>query len=399
MTALQVGDVRARRFADARSQADSRRTGPLLCGVRIAGLLLAAVLGAGCAPAALLTYRPDQPLTANLPLARAGIDDARPAFAKVLAAELAGTTDVSAIAWLPAQARDAMPAIDHAAMAARFTERAPSTSVLIAPGLFGDCVSAQSVPFGDGVLRAPDRSPVDAYRQYDALGLRSIRTVPLPGRASSEVNGGLLAEAIRAEAARPGVQRIIVIGYSKGMSDLLHALALLARDGSLPRSLVAVVSVAGAVTGTPLADYYQPTYDAISPRVTPLDCTPSQGGDLGSLTRRERVAWLAANPLPAGPAYYSIVAHTVPEEMSPALRWPSRLLAAIEPRNDGQLVAADALLPGSTLLLEARSDHWDLALPLDRHPDAALRALTSGRAFPREALFAATVKWALGQPQ
>jgi hypothetical protein len=47
--------------------------------------------------------------------------------------------------------------------------------------------------------------------------------------------------------------------------------------------------------------------------------------------------------------------------------------------------------------MEARSDHWDLALPLDRHPDAALRALTSGRTFPREAVFTATVKWVLSQ--
>jgi hypothetical protein len=361
---------------------------------RIGSLLLSAVLCAACAPSALLTYRPEQPLTAHVPLARAGIEDARAGFAAVLAAELAGGGDVGAIAWLPSA--EAASHIDRAGLAARFAARAPSTSVLIAPGLFGDCVSAQSVPFGDGVLRSPERSGVDAYRQYDPLGLRSIRMVPLPGRASSEVNGRLLADAIRTEAAQPDVQRIVVVAYSKGLPDLLHALALLERDGGLPRSLAAVVSVAGAVMGTPLADYYEPTYDAISPWITPLDCTPSQGGDLGSLTRRERVAWLAAHPLPAGPAYYSIVAHTVPEEMSPALRWPARLLAAVEPRNDGQLVAADALLPRSTLLLAARSDHWDLALPLDRHPDAALRALTSGRTFPREAVFAATIKWVVG---
>jgi hypothetical protein len=40
-----------------------------------------------------------------------------------------------------------------------------------------------------------------------------------------------------------------------------------------------------------------------------------------------------------------------------------------------------------------RADHWDVALPRDRHPDAMMRALTSGRGYPREALFRATLKW------
>jgi len=363
--------------------------------VRIASIVLAALGCAACAPAAFLPYRPDQPPTVTLPVARAGVTDARPAFAATFAAELSAAGDSRRLPWLHGIDREQPPAAVPAGLTATFAARAASTSVLVVNGLFGDCLGAQAVPFGDGVERSPERNLVDSYKQYDELGLRSIRLVALPGRASSASNGRLLAEAIREEAARPDVQRIVVVAYSKGVADALHALAVLQRDGGVPPKLTALVSVAGAVMGSPLADFYQPAYEAVSPLVTPFDCTPSQGGDMASLTRRERTAWLAANPPPPGLAYYSIVAHAPLDEMAPPLRATARQLAAIDPRNDGQLIAADAMLPGSTLLAEARADHWDVALPRDRASNTMLRALTSGRSYPREALFKATLKWVI----
>jgi hypothetical protein len=365
--------------------------------VRFAALL--AILScSACAPSALLPYRPEQPPTVTLPLALAGIVDARSAFAAVFATELSATGASQSEQWLHGLESGQQPltTLYGGSVATRFSKRAASTSVLIVGGLLDDCVSAQSVPFGDGIMRSPERSADEAYRQYDDLGLQSIRLVQVPGRASSEANGELLADAIRAEAAHPDVQRVVLIGYSKGVPDLLHALVRLQRDGGLPRSLVAVISVAGAVMGTPVADYYESAYDAISPLVKPLDCTPSRGGDLASVTRREQIAWLAANPPPPGPAYYSIIAHVPLEELSPALHWTGQLLASVDPRNDGQLVAADTVLPGSTLLAEARADHWNIALPLDRYPNPLVRAMAFEHSYPREALLRATLKWVIG---
>ncbi len=68
-------------------------------------------------------------------------------------------------------------------------------------------------------------------------------------------------------------------------------------------------------------------------------------------------------------------------------------MSVVDLRNDGQLFASDTVLPGSVLLAEARADHWDVALPRDRHPNAVVRSMSSGRAYPREALFRATIKW------
>jgi hypothetical protein len=362
-------------------------------GTRAAALLLVACGATACAPAAFLPYRPEQPFTVTLPLAQAGVADARSAYASLFDAELKAAGETRPAIWLHGAPSAALAAEPPAQLAARFASRAGATSVLVVGGLFGDCLGAQAVPFGDGVDRPAERSAIDSYRQYADLGLRSIRLVALPGRASSEANGRLLAQAIRAEAALPGVQRIVLVGYSKGVPDALQALEMLLNDGGLPGSLVALVSIAGAVMGTPLADYYQPAYDAVSPLVTPFDCTPSQGGDLASVTRRERIARLAAHPPPPGLAYYSIVAHAALDEMAPPLRVPARQLSVIDPRNDGQLIASDAVLPGSTLLAEVRADHWDVALPRDRGPSSWLREMTSGRGYPREALFRATLKW------
>jgi hypothetical protein len=311
----------------------------------------------------------------------------------VLDVELRAAGNAGDGPWLHGARPDQASASSTSAVATAFAARAPATSVLVVGGLFGDCLGATAVPFGDGVVRAAGVGLDEGYRQYADLGLQSIRFVAVPGRASAEANGRLVAEAIRTEAMRQDVQRIVVVGYSKGVVDALHALAMLQRDGSVPSKLTALVSVAGAVMGTPLADFYQPVYDAISPWVTPFACTPSQGGDMDSLTRRARISWLVANPPPAGPAYYSIVAHAPLDEMAPPLRVTARQLAVIDPRNDGQLIAADAVLPGSTLLAEARADHWDVAIPRDRDPNPLLRASTSGRSYPREALFRATLKW------
>ncbi len=308
-----------------------------------------------------------------------GVRDGRADFLALLQHEQRAPTD---------------PGARFRALQARFAARAASTVVLVVPGLLGDCVSAQAVPFGDGVMRTPQRSAVEAYGSYDNLGLKNVRLVPLPGRASSVANGQTLATAIRAAAAERGVRHIVIVSYSKGTADALHALHEIERTGPWPNQLHALVSVAGIVRGTPLADRHQTLYDALSSHVAPLDCGPEQGGSLTSLTQAERNRWLAAHAPPRRLNLYSIVAHADPLRMAWALRATYDELATIDPRNDGQVLADDALLPGSTLLAEALADHWSLVLPFERHPQAWLRALTA-LPYPREALFRALLKTAL----
>lgn len=382
-------------------------------------LPLALVLTA-CAP--MLPYRPDDPITVNVDLGRAGVRDERATFAALMQRELDRQAGAAASAPAPTTAASAAgPGEDRravgpwlhglaspppsppapataarlAALDARFAARRTGTAVLMVPGMFGDCVSHQSVPFGDGQVRDGDGALTEAYGLYADLGLHSLRMVDLPGRESSAANGDRLAVAIRETAAQPGVASIVLVGYSKGVPDALHALARLQAEGPIPAPLQALVSVAGTVMGTPLADDFEAWYDAMSPRGAAFGCTPADGEELRSLTRRERGAWMAAHALPASLAYYSIAAYAGAEDSSPLLRTPHSLLATVDPRNDGQMIAADAILPGSVLLATARSDHWDIALPRERHPTAWVRWLESGRAYPREALFRATLRWVI----
>lgn len=366
--------------------------------MRIHILLAAGALACvACAPRALLGYRDDAPPTVSLPVALAGVADRSAEFSALFAAELqrGGTGSGTTERWLHGSTDGSSDDL-IAQLRQAFAGRAAATAVLVVPGLFGDCLVAQAVPFGDGVLRTPARSPTEAYAQYADLGLHSIRMLPLPGRSSAAANGERIAQAIHAVAADPAVAHIVLVSYSKGTTDAMHALAALRAQGAVPVKLAALVSVAGVVMGTPLADRYEAVYDALSPHFRPFDCASSEGGDMASLTRRERGPWLAANPLPAGPAYYSVVAHAQPAQMALPLRAGGKLLASVDPRNDGQVIASDAILPGSVLLAQANADHWDLALPRERHPDAAMRAMTSGRAYPREALFRAMLIWVVG---
>jgi len=362
------------------------------------GLLAALTCGA-CAPVAVQPERTSPAPTVTLPISMAGIADSRQAFAALFDDELraSGAADAARDdAWLHGVSPRAGDHTDQiAALKRAFRERAASTSVLLVPGMFGDCVDTQSVPFGDGLTRTRERSAVDAYGQYADLGLLGIRLILLPGRATSAANGSLVAQAIRDESARPGVQRIVLLGYSKGTADALQALAQLQAQGGIPASVKALISVSGAVMGTPIAEHFERLYETASPLVQPLDCSPSDGHDLASLTRRERVAWLVANPPPERLYYYSITAYAARDQIAPLLRPFHDQLSAVDARNDGQLLASDAILPGSVLLAEARADHWDVALPRDRHPNPFMRALSSGRAYPREALFRAMLKWVI----
>jgi len=237
---------------------------------------------------------------------------------------------------------------------------------------------------------------------YADLGLADLRALRILGRAGSERNGGLIAQELNTESARPDVDAIVLVAYSKGVPDALHALHALQSGGGVPAKVKALVSVSGVVMGTPIADAHASLYDSLSGMMALGGCPPSEGGEIESLARHVRGPWLAqALPLPAI-AYYSLVAHAPHAEMSTGLSGFNDDLSEIDPRNDGQVIESDAILPHSTLIGEARSDHWTYVLPLAQHPKLIVRGFASDRPFPRAALFRAVVRYVaddLARPQ
>ncbi len=144
---------------------------------------------------------------------------------------------------------------------------------------------------------------------------------------------------------------VILVGYSKGGLDILR---FVVDYPELATGIDAVVGVATPVFGTPLADLAAPAYRAL-------------------------VASLPSDKCPPG---------------------DSDVLASLQPdaamRNDGQVVAADAIIPGSTLLGYAVSDHWGIALTTEvEHP--VLLARPDPAAFPIEQLLFGIVTFVAGE--
>ena len=253
----------------------------------------------------------------------------------------------------------------------------------------------QSVPFGDGIIRDRVATYTQSYGLYTDLGLNSIRAIHVHGRADSSTNGAIIAAELTSEAARDDIDTIIVVAYSKGVPDTLHAVKLLESTHQLSPKVRAVVSVAGIVMGTPIADKHTDMYNLLGGALRIVDCSISHGGEITSLSRKVRTLWLSQNALPKQIEYYSLVAHASRDRIAPGLIVFYDELSVFDPHNDGQVIMADAILPNSTLMGELISDHWDFVLPLHRHPSSLIRKLTSGRDFPREELFRATIKYVM----
>ncbi len=112
-----------------------------------------------------------------------------------------------------------------------------------------------------------------------------------------------------------------------------------------------------------------------------------------SLRRGNLMPWLAANPLPAHVRTYSLGSFTDRRHVARLLRVTYDLLAQVDPRNDGQLIFTDQIVPGSTLLGYANADHWAVAMALEERRSFWMGHPGRERAFPRAVLVEALVRF------
>ena len=246
--------------------------------------------------------------------------------------------------------------------------------VFIVGGAFSDCYGARSVAWRG------------ATERLSAAGLR-VSSLPINGRSSADHNARLIAEAF-AEAPPSADDRVIMVGYSKGAIDALH---FLANHPEQARVVDALVSVAGPIHGSRVADRGAWLYDTFLQRSFAGRCDPGDGGVVDSLRVETRQAWLAEHGLPDGVRYYSLAAFTTREHIARALMPSWRILAREDVRNDGQVAVSEALLPGSTLLAFVNADHWDLAIDIEDELKM-LAKRRDGREFPHGLLFEAIVR-------
>jgi hypothetical protein len=180
------------------------------------------------------------------------------------------------------------------------------------------------------------------------------------------------------------------MGYSKGAPDILEAIVAYPEIRS---RIAAVVSVAGSVGGSPLAnnaEQYQLELMRLFPGAT---CGAGDGGAVASMRTGTRRDWLARNPLPEGVRYYSLVTFPHPERISAILKPTYHQLARVDGRNDGQVIFYDQIIPRGALIGFVNADHWAIAVPIARTHEIIGASFVDQNAYPREALLEAVLRF------
>jgi hypothetical protein len=224
--------------------------------------------------------------------------------------------------------------------------------VALVPGLFSECFEQFARPFTDvqGDLRAAGFT-VDYF--------------PVPGRGTAAQNAARLAERVLATADDP--RPIIVFAYSKGLVDTLE---LVVRFPLAARHIAAIVAIAGAANGTPLADDLHGIYRDLGAEFPLPGCDKGNGAEMNDLRRDVRIAWWQQYGEQVSVPVFALVAAPLPERVSPATRATYRWLARVDPRNDGKLLWQDQIPARSYLLGYVNADHWSIATPVTKEMPA-----------------------------
>lgn len=334
-------------------------------GVALAFMFLAAVALGGCVTSPTAAGLRSAPAPHRAIGDAAGLSDGRARFRRLFCARLPGDTDCATWLWRLDDEPSAVPS-------AGSTPR--PLHVVLVPGAFAQCFGAMGLPF---------REEVAGLR---AAGHR-VDTIDVEGRSGTARNASLIASWFAGQQLADEMP-VVLVGYSKGAADMLAFLDAYPEQAARVK---AAVGVAGAVHGSPLAggaaDWGYKLFSWLPSR----QCPVGDGQIIHSLRAEEREQWLAQARLPAGIRYYSLAAMASRARVARALVPSWKQLLRTDPRNDGQLLARDQILPGSTVLGYVNADHWAMALDLEPHHPHLLAREDPG-SMPRGALLQALVQ-------
>ncbi len=341
--------------------------------------LVFAMLGVqACTSKPLVQYSKDSPPIALLPISHAGISDGRARFREIFCAVLESHGRE-----LP-DYRPCAQAMTRIGLEPDGTGRevylGPSKHNLVAavvPGVGWGCI-AQWLD--------PQHSVV---RHVRSLGY-DVTSVKVDALSGSGNNARQICDAALQLPQEFGQLPVVLIGYSKGTPDILEAIA---KYPELRDKVAAVMSIAGAVGGSPIANGASQDQVNLMRHFPGADCDPGDGGAIESLRPATRQAWLASNALPQDIDYYSLVTFPEPGRISNILSATYNRLSYIDSRNDGQLLFYDQLIPGSTLLGYLNGDHWAVLIPIARTHSFIGSTFANKNDYPREALLEAVLRF------
>ena len=335
--------------------------------------LFVTLMLSGCASEPILTYESEAPAQVLSPIRSAGVKDGRARFRELFCERFDAIGPpkdgrptcadyLHRLADEPAVTKTAAPA------------RTPLSSVrfVVVPGYMGDATPGGMRALGPSI----DRLAGTGYR---------IETVQVSGGGGGGYNADQIAAYFR-DRAFPEDEKLVVIGYSKGTIDLLH---FLVGNPDIARHVDAMVSYSGAVNGSPLAEVF-PEY-LVNIGLAIAGGAAGDKGGYNALKPSVQMQWLASHPPPVHVKYFSVASFTDRENVSGILTDGYDRLSQINPKNDGQLIFYDQILPGSTLLGYTNGDHWAVALPFTEKTSGFASTIATRNVFPRDAMLEAVL--------
>ena len=345
---------------------------------RLPTVILVSLMLAACASKPLVPYTTDTPPLVLLPASEAGVTDKRGRFR-----EIACTVLNEHGRELPYY-RDCEQALTRVGAEPGATGEpvnlGPSNRKLVValvPGIGWECFE----------------NWLDYENEFDNYLKKygfDTHIFAVDGMSGTSNNARQIRDAImdRADDLQP--EQLVLVGYSKGAPDLLQAVV------SYPEIhpfIAAVVSVAGAVGGSPLANPAKESDLNLLKHIPKSECTEGDGQAVESLRPAVRRQWLQDNPLPRSIRYYSVVTYPSPDRVSSVLKSMQKKLNAIDSRNDSQVIFYDQVIPGSTLVAYLNADHWAIAVPIaEAHPFIG-RHFADKNDYPRKAVIEAVLRF------
>jgi len=248
--------------------------------------------------------------------------------------------------------------------------------IAVVPGLGADCVAGLVTPFQFALENLHDQG----------FATTSIR---VDGLSSSANNARKIRDAVIAMDLE-AKEKLVLLGYSKGTTDILEGLVAYPE---LAERVAAVISISGAVNGSPVAEEASEAMLALLQYLPGSTCETGDGGALESLKPANRQQFAETYDLPKDVRYFSLGAFAHREQISSILRGSYDQLARRDPRNDSQMLFFDQVIVEGVLLGFANADHWAVALPFFRRSPILAATLIDQNDFPREVLLEAIVRY------
>ncbi|UCB54203.1 MAG: hypothetical protein JSW45_09625 [Thiotrichales bacterium] len=341
-------------------------------------LVAASIIFNGCATTPLEPYTEDTPPFVLVPVSQAGVIDKRGRFREIYCSILE-TRGQTLPDYRPCDEALTRVGIEPKAKGedVKLGQSKRGLVAVIVPGIGWDC-------FANWLDL--QQSTLDHVKQfgYDEIIMK------VGGLSSSSSNAAQIRDAIMAMEFADAEPNIVLIGYSKGAPDILEAVV---SYPEIRQHIAAVVSAAGTIGGSPLANDATQSQLGLLKNWPDAECVDGDGGAVESLRPAIRKAWLAANPLPPEIPYYSLVTYPQPERISSVLESSYNKLSRIDARNDSQVLFYDQIIPGSTLLGFVNADHWALAVPIARTHSTIGSLFVDQNSYPREALLEAVLRF------